>query len=310
MNGVMTEQIIRCSKPSFLVIAVVLTIGLLSQSMGAIFTRLSSDVPPVMIATYRMVFSSAILLVYWLARPKGKSFTLPSKKEQYLCMLSGLFLSGHFVTWIYSLQYTTVASSVVIVNMNAIFVGILAFLLFREKQSISLISGIAAAFTGCLILTVQDSNFKGFIIDKPGIFLGNCLALCGAFASSFYLLIGSRVRSSIDLLTYITIVYTTAAGILVFVSLVMEVHFTGYQPVSYLYLFLMAVFPQLIGHSSVNWALKVMKSSVVAVTKMGEPICSAILAYLIFSETVNLPQVGGIFLIFSAIVFVLKKGTN
>jgi len=291
-----------------LIIAIVLSIGLLSQSMGAILTKLSADVPPVMIATFRMLFSSGILMLYSLVHKKTRTTALPERKEMFLCMLSGFFLSVHFVSWIYSLQYTTIACSVVIVNMNAIFVGFLAYLFFKEKQSIALVAGIFTAITGCFILTVYDANFKGFILDEPGIFLGNSLALFGAFASSFYLLIGSRVRANINLITYVTIVYTTAATLLVILSFILGIKFTGYRPISYIYLLLMAVFPQLIGHSSFNWALKIMKSSVVAVTKMGEPICASILAYLIFSETVNMPQMAGMVLIFSAIIFVLKKG--
>lgn len=298
------------TKPSALVVGLILTIGLVSQSMGAILTKLSADVPPIMIATYRMLFSSMILICFSLIKSSKKQFKLPEHRQVLLCMLSGVFLSVHFVSWIYSLQYTTVASSVVIVNMNAIFVGILAYLFFREKQSIALVSGIVAAFAGCFVLTVFDADFKGFVLAEPGIFLGNMLALCGAFASSFYLLIGSRVRSEVNLVTYISIVYTTAAGLLILLSWIKGISFTGYKPVSYLYLLCMAVFPQLIGHSSFNWVLKIMKSSVVAVTKMGEPVCASILAYLIFSETVNLPQMGGMALIFSAILFVLKKGTQ
>ena len=328
----------RTTSPLFT--GIVLIVGLVSQAMGAILVKLCSDVPPLMIATFRMFFSSAILIAYALlyekARASGRAFlwfvvgrpggntgsvqfqhrvwsgnaspfVCPCKKNFLLCVLSGVFLSFHFSFWIYSLQYTTVASSVVIVNMNAIFVGILSYLLFGEKQSIALVLGIIAAVVGCFILTVFDEDFKGFIIDQPGIFLGNMLALSGSFASSFYLLIGSRVRQHVNLVSYVIIVYSAATGLLVLACLLAGIHFFGYRPASYLCLLLMAVFPQLIGHSSFNWVLKTMKSSIVAVTKMGEPICSAIFAYLIFSETVNLPQLGGIIIIFCAIIFVLRK---
>jgi len=214
-------------------------------------------------------------------------------------MLSGFFVAMHFISWIHSLQLTTVASSVMIVNMNAIFVGILAYLFFGEKQNLLLTLSIITAFTGCFILTVGDNEFRGFILNKPGIFLGNLLALCGALASSFYLLIGSRVRARMSILPYITLVYTSAA-----------LQFTGYKTSSYTYMLLMAIFPQLIGHSTFNWALKYLKSSIVAMAKMGEPIFATILAYFFFAEIVNFTQMIGICLIFIAIFIAFKKGTN
>jgi len=295
---------------SLSLIVVVLLIGLFSQSFGAIFVKLADDVPPTMIATYRMLFSSLLLICFFVLGRRPFIFNQIGKKEVGLSMLSGFFVAMHFISWIHSLQLTTVASSVMIVNMNAIFVGILAYLFFGEKQNLLLTLSIITAFTGCFILTVGDNEFRGFILNKPGIFLGNLLALCGALASSFYLLIGSRVRARMNILPYITLVYTSAALQLIMISSVAGLKFTGYKTSSYTYMLLMAIFPQLIGHSTFNWALKYLKSSIVAMAKMGEPIFATILAYFFFAEIVNFTQMIGICLIFIAIFIAFKKGTN
>lgn len=286
-------------------VTAVMLIGLLFMSSGAILVRFADDVHPVVMGAYRMLFSSAILIA--IARFRGLSFDFVSRKDFLLGCLSGIFLAGHFATWITSLLYTSVANSVMLVNMNPIFLCILAFLFFREKQSFAIILSIIIAFAGCYILTIGDRCFIGFS-GGSGLIIGNSLALAGAFTQSFYLLIGSRLMMRMNLLTYVTIVYTSAAFSLVALSLSMGLSFTGFKPSSWLFLFLMGLFPQILGHSSFNWALKYIKSSIVAIVKMGEPILSAILAYLFFTETITFTQLAGMALIFIGILIALRKG--
>ena len=123
-------------------------------------------------------------------------------------------------------------------------------------------------------------------------------------------MIGSKVRDNLDIIPYITITYTTSAITLIFASIITNQSFFGYDKVSYLNMFLLAVIPQLIGHTSLNWALKHIKSSMVAISTLGEPIGSSILAYFIFRETIDKFQLIGIVLIFTAIIIAAKKGVK
>ena len=284
----------------------VLGIGLLAISSGSILIKFTEGVPPVMIATYRLVFSTIILIT--IAKIKGAVLDKLSKKELFLSMLSGFFLAMHFVTWITSLSYTSVASSVVLVTTSPIFVGILSFLILKEKQNIYLIIGIVLSIIGSIILTIGDSGLKGLEIVNKRVFIGDMLALIGSLMVSFYLLIGSKLRNNINLMTYIISVYGFAAIILVFISFSMGLKFTGYEPKSYIFMLLLAILPQLIGHTSYNWALKHLKSSMVAITAMGEPIGATILAYLLLDEKLIFTQFIGILLIFASIVIASKKG--
>ena len=126
--------------------------------------------------------------------------------------------------------------------------------------------------------------------------------------ASAYLLTGSQVRERLDILTYITIVYTTSAIFLVVVSLLMGISFTGYRSSSYMYMILLAVIPQLVGHTSINWALKHLRAGMIAISILGEAIGATILAYLFFGETVSTPQIAGMALIFTAIIIASRKG--
>jgi drug/metabolite transporter (DMT)-like permease len=278
----------------------------LAISSGSILIKFTHGVPPVMIATYRLTLSALILIL--ITKLKGIALDKLKGKEWFFCFLSGFFLAMHFVTWISSLNYTSVASSVVLVTTSPIFVGILSFLLLKEKQNAYLIAGIILSVTGSVILTLGDSGINGFQIENKDAFIGDMLALTGGLMVSLYLLIGSKLRNNINLMTYIVFVYGFAALILIMISLVLRLKFTGYPSDSYIYMLLLAILPQLLGHTSYNWALKHLKSSMVAIASMGEPIGATVLAYFLLNETLSLTQFIGILLIFVSIVIASKKG--
>jgi drug/metabolite transporter (DMT)-like permease len=273
--------------------ATVLLAGIISISFAAIFIRFCDDVPSIMIAAWRL---------------RGHTFKKVTREDFILSCFGGLFLALHFILWITSLKYTSVASSVVLVTTNPIFVGIFSYLFLKEKQHIELIIGIILCLIGSILIAAVDSGFEGLVIVNRKALLGDILALAGAIMASGYLLVGSKVRERLDILTYITIVYTVAAFILIILSLILNIPFTGYRTSSYLYMVLLAILPQLIGHTAFNWALKHIKASMVAITILGEPIGATILAYLFFNESVSIFQIIGVVAIFAAILISSRKG--
>ena len=283
-----------------------MSVGIVAISFASIFIKFCDDVPSIMIATYRLTISSIILLT--IAKGRGIRFTSFSKKQLLIGVLGGFFLSLHFSFWISSLKFTSVASSVVLVTTNPIFVGLFSYLLFREKQPPELILGIILSFSGSVILAIGDSGLQGLSIQNPSFLLGDVLALLGAIMTSGYLMVGSKLREEMDVLSYISVVYTFSACFLLIASVSWGIPFTGYKTSSYLYMVLLAVVPQLIGHTAINWSLKHLKTSMVAITILGEPIGASILAYIIFHETIESFQGIGIVLIFLAIIISSRKG--
>lgn len=282
--------------------------GVISISFAAIFVRFCDDVPPLMIATYRLIFASIIVISIF----RLKRFTISSitKKDLILSVISGIILSVHFYTWFTSIKLTSIASSVVLVTTSPIFVAIFSFLFFKEKQSINIIIGIALSIIGSTILTVGDVNINNTLnLDKNAL-IGDIFAIFGAIAAAIYMMIGSKVREKLDIIPYITITYTSSALTLLLISLLSGQTFAGYKPSSYIYMFLLAVIPQLIGHTSLNWALKHLKCSMVAIVTLGEPIGAAILGYLFFKEGIDKYQYVGIFLILMAILIASKKAAK
>ena len=283
-----------------------MSVGIVAISFASIFIKFCDDVPSIMIATYRLTISSIILLT--IAKGRGIRFTSFSKRQLLMGVLGGFFLSLHFSFWISSLKFTSVASSVVLVTTNPIFVGLFSYLLFREKQPPELILGIILSFSGSVILAIGDSGLQGLSIQNPSFLLGDVLALLGGIMTSGYLMVGSKLREEMDVLSYISVVYTFSACFLLIASVSWGIPFTGYKASSYLYMAFLAIVPQLIGHTAINWSLKHLKTSMVAITILGEPVGASILAYIIFRETIKSFQGIGIVLIFLAIIISSRKG--
>ncbi|MBM4465840.1 MAG: DMT family transporter [Chloroflexi bacterium] len=270
-----------------------LATGIVAVSFASIFIRLA-EAPSLVIAACRLTIASLILAPPALIRARGELRAL-TKEDRGLALLSGLFLGLHFVTWISSLEYTSVASSVVFVSTSPIFVGLASHFLLKERVSRQMFVGIAVSVLGGIIIGYGD-----FGLGVRELF-GDFLAIAGAVAVSVYLLVGRKLRRHLSLLSYIFLVYATAAVFLVILCLATGHSFSGYPRQTYLMLFLLAVVPQIVGHSSYNWALKYLPATFVGVGTLGEPIGSTILAYFILNEIPTLAKIGGGVLILTGI---------
>ena len=138
---------------------------------------------------------------------------------------------------------------------------------------------------------------------NPTELLGNSLALIGAISSSAYLLIGRRLRHGMSLLCYTAVVYSTAAFFLVIMAVALGHTLFGYSAIAYVVMLLMAIFPQLIGHSSYNWALGYLPAASVSVAVIAEPIGATLLALLIFQEIPNTLTLTGSAVLLAGIVY-------
>ena len=274
-----------------------LPIGIIAISTASIFIKLC-DAPVLTIATYRMILASLVLTPFACYKKPWRGW---ERKEIKWFLLSGLFLSLHFAFWIASLKYTSVASSVFLVTTHPIFVGIGGWLFLKERIGMNLVIGIALSVLGSALVSSGDMS-----LSKEAL-MGDGFALLGAIGASGYLLLGRKLRKSQNLFSYIFPVYSTAGLILILLSLIFQESFFGYSSTTYAYLFLLAVIPQLIGHTTFNWALKYLPASMVAVTILGEPTGSTILAYLILKEGLTAWKVLGGMLILSGIFIALRN---
>ncbi|MBN1153637.1 DMT family transporter [candidate division KSB1 bacterium] len=275
----------------------ILFLGLVAISFGSIFVKLC-DAPSFVIASYRLGIASLFYLgTTWMSRDrvwKGLPWS-----QRRVAVISGLFLTLHFTTWISSLKYTSVASSVVLVQTAPIFVGIGSYVFLRERPGRFTIMGIVITLSGAVIIGAND-----FAIDSASV-LGNGLAVLGAIGAAGYMLAGRKLRSSMNTRVYVTIVYSICASLIIFMTLSSGKSFTGYDSSTYIYLVAAALLPQIIGHTIFNWALKFFTATTVSVVLLGEPIGATLLAYLILQETVSLQQIVGGIIILAGVSLVL-----
>jgi len=269
---------------------VVLIIGIIGVSTGSIFARLA-DAPALVTAAYRMGLAALILipLAVWKAGDELRSL---SGHDIKLAMLSGFFLALHFASWISSLDYTAIANSVVLVNTIPLWVGLFTPLISKDRIRGSTITSIIVSVIGAAII-----GFGDFATGGKALW-GDLLAVFGAVCAAVYLLLGRNLRRKLSLLSYVTICYGSAAVILWLVVLFLNLPITGYSTQTVAAFWAMALISQIIGHSSYNWSLKWFSTSLVAVSLLGEPIGSTLLAYIIFDEELTwMKFIGGLFVL-------------
>ena len=276
-----------------------LFIGVVAVSFAAVLIRLA-DAPPMVIATYRMVIAAVVL--FPIASFKSlRDLKQLSKRDIFLTLLSSIFVALHFGLWITSLDYTSIASSVVLVTSHPAFVAVLSYFLWRERLNRLIIGGIAVALVGVIVI-----NYHGLSFDYQSL-LGNLMALLAAFAMGAYLVIGGQLRTRINLLSYLALIYSGAAVILLAATLLMGYSLSGYSGQTYLMMVLLALVPQLIGHSSLNLAVRLVPVTLVSVAILGEPVGATLLGGLILGELPTVNEIVGGILILGGIFIVLRR---
>lgn len=278
-----------------LIVPLALFTAILAVSTSSIFVRFAqTEAPSLVIAALRLAFATLLLLPIAWTRYRADLRSL-NRREVMLGVLAGLFLAAHFATWISSLEFTTVASSVVFVSTGPLWVALLSPVFLDERLTGAAVLGLAVAMAGGTLIGLSDAcSWQGGLrcpglnqVLHGGAMWGNFLALAGAWTVSGYLIIGRKFRAarSLPLIPYIFLVYGIAAIALLLVMLVAGQSPWGYPPQTYGWIFLLAALPQLIGHSTYNWLLRFIPAALVAITTLVEPVTSGILAYFILKET-------------------------
>jgi drug/metabolite transporter (DMT)-like permease len=277
--------------------------GITASSTAAIFIRYAqhTGAPSLVIAACRLTIATLVLAPIALSQKRSELAAL-TRRELGLALLSGLFLAVHFASWISSLEYTTVASSVVLVTTTPLWVAILAPFTLREPITRGQMVGMLVALVGGVVVGVSDSGNSA--ARSP--LLGDFLALVGAWMAASYIILGRRLRKKMSLVSYTFVVYGAAAVMLVIFMLGAGFSPAGYPAQAYLWFVLLALIPQLLGHSSINWALGYLSAASVSTILLGEPIGSTLLAVLLLNETPGVVKVLGAALILLGIYSVAR----
>lgn len=255
---------------------VILSIAMMAISSGAIFVRFASA-PALAKAAWRVGLAAALVLPVALSVSPAE-FRRLSRAQWVQAALSGLFLALHFVTWISSLDRTTVASSTLLVNVQPIWVALLAPWITGDRLHPRGWLGVGLALGGAALTGLGEYGLS------VRAFSGDLLALAGGVCAAFYLMLGRRLRRQTGLLTYVATTYTIAALVLWLMVAVTATPWRGFTTATWGAFFGMALISQHLGHSGYNYALRYLSPGVLSVMMLSEPVLSSLAAWLCFGE--------------------------
>ncbi|REB04854.1 DMT family transporter [Sporosarcina sp. BI001-red] len=286
--------------------AIPIIIGVISVALSAIFVKLVSAEAGVT-AFYRMFFSVLFMLPIFLLKYR-KEITLLNRRDWIFSTLAGVFLAFHFIFWFESLNYTSVASSTVLVTLQPIFAFAGTYFFFKERLSFKTILSAVVAISGSVIISFGDFQLGGTA------FYGDILALIGCALITAYLLFGQDVRQRLSLITYTFVVYSISSITLFFYVFIKGESFGPHSQSDWMWFILLALIPNLLGHTLFNWAIRWVSTNAISIAILFEPVGASVLAYYIFNESLSTAQIiGGIVVLLGILLFVVggrKKTPN
>jgi drug/metabolite transporter (DMT)-like permease len=278
----------------------VLAAGILAISWAAPLIRLAEDAPVLVIAALRLGIAAPPMAAAALVTGGPGELRGLRRREVLLLVLAGVALAGHFAAWVAAVQRTSIISGVVLVTMQPIFVSIGAWLTLRERPTPQLIAGVVLGGLGALVMA-------GDHLGNRGSLEGDLLALLGALLASVYLVIGRGARARLSTVSYAAVVYSVTALILLAAVWATGAPFGGHPGEAYLFILLLALVPQLIGHNAFNWALGSLPAAVVAVAILGEPVGATLIAAAVLDEVPTLLELLGGAVVLAGVYVALRQ---
>lgn len=291
----------------------ILVAGLATFAFAPIIVRgAGADADPVAITTIRTVSAFLMLVPFWLwarIRPRfsqsgssqepAPAVQVFTRAEVGWSALAGFFLAAHFMLWIGSLFYTSVASASVLVTIHPIMLIMVESVWLRKKFPVASWVGVIVAFGGSVILGISDSSPNE---NYANPLLGNAMALTAAFLFVFYILISQKIRKNSGWLDYVFAVYGFTALGSVLIALVLGVSW-WMQPMPTVWSGLaLAIGASIIGHGSMNYAVKFISATLLSTLILSEPVFATLLAYFIFEEIPSLGSIIAMSIIMSGVL--------
>ena len=276
-------------------------VSIFAVSTASILIKMSSA-PPLSIASYRMLFSTMILSPYFFYTGGPSKIRKLGLRGSLMLIIIGLILAVHFASWITSLNLTSVASSVIFVHIDPIFVALISHFFLGERVSVKTVIGIILGMIGATLIAIGDAG-----LGELNLY-GDMLALIGGIMLGLYILGGRNLRQKLDLTTYVTPVYFTSAITLLAASVLTRTQITGFSTREYVLFIIIAIVPMIFGHTVYNWALRYVEAPVVSLSLLGEPVGASILAYIFLDETPTLMVIiGGALTLLGILITVYRR---
>jgi drug/metabolite transporter (DMT)-like permease len=281
-------------------IVIPLMLSIIAISFSPIIIEYSAA-PVSVQAMYRLLFT--VLLMLPFGKNHFKKIPTISKKSWYLLGLSGFFLALHFILWMESLHYTSIASSTILMSLEPVFVMSGAFLLFKERVSSLAIFGMLIALVGAVCVAWGDMG-----LSKANLF-GDLLSILGTVSITFCMLIAQQLLIRITSYLYSFFVFLAAFIVFFLFNLIMGISMINYPIQEWGLFFLLAIGPTVFGHLVFNWMLQYVKATTISMCILGEPIGATILASIFFHQKITGFQIAGGIFIFLGLYLYLKSNS-
>ena len=262
--------------------------GVFALSTSAIWVRLAGA-PSGVTAFYRLGITAAVLLPFFLLSKSCRAEVKALRRSQWLeIAAAGAFLALHYLLWFESLDYTSIASSTVIVSLQPLFSIVLERVLLKSRFRPAALVGCGIALLGSVIIGFGDFQISGLSL------LGDILAFVAAGVIAGYYFLGQTIRKEVSALTYSVLAYLSSAVVLLAYTLVRGEPLTGYSCRTWLAFVGIALIATVGGQFVFNLLLKLLPASAVTMSILGEPVGTCILAYLFLHESISVRQLLGI----------------
>lgn len=273
--------------------AIVMTIALVSVGHAAIFVRVA-DADPIVVAAFRLGIATLVLapVTLFFAYSELRALT---RKELRLIAGAAVFLALHFATWIASLDFTSIANAVVLVTLNPVWLALYGLVILRVQPGHRMWLSIVLAIAGSVVIAV------GSAAGGSTSLFGDGLALAGGIFIAGFLLIAQKARQTVALLPFVTLVYGIAAALLWAAVIALGLPVTGLSGTTYGAMIALALISQVIGHTGINWAVRAIPPTVLAIVILGEPVLASLFGWAYFSEGIGWPTALGGALILAGI---------
>lgn len=285
----------------------VLVLAVIGISFAGPLVRLSSA-DPLSIAAWRLGFAVAVIAVILAVSGGWREWRALAPRDLVIALGAGVMLALHFWSWNASLKLTSVAASVVLVNLQPVFVVAGSAIWLHERPARAQLLGIGIAVVGAVVVGLGDARPPGLAAARNPV-AGDALALVGAVTAAAYYLAGRRLRTRLALWPYVGLVYGACLVVLLALAGIVSAPLWPQPPREIAIFAALAAGPMLLGHTGMNWALGYLPAYVVNLTVLGEPVGATALAAVLpgIAEIPTASTLAGGALILAGILVTLRR---
>ena len=297
---------INLSAPSTTHLWILVAASAFAWSFGPICVRYAFeyDMHPALVSFGRMVTGVVLFAPYIWYRGAREIAAMPAR-SRWLAVIAGAMSGINIVLMVASLEHISVLINQAFIATIPIWVAFFEVTLLKQKLGKAVWLGILAALAGGILIAFTTSGTSA-VIEGGNPTLGIAMAVVSACSAALYIIVGRKVRGDVSFIPYIWLVYAAAAAVTLLIIAINGVRLIGYDPRGYLWVLLLAVLAQIIGHGALNFVLRFISPTTLTMTVQSVPIMSAIWAFLIFSEIPTVPQVIGSLILVLGVTIVLR----